>query len=204
MTKMRWNDQWLDLRSPPVVFVEDPEDPGNYHASKLFLGETDPGVGGDVPYAWIPPSDLAPTVPVIVSQSISLSTTTPNSLSFVQWGTEEAVIAQADAPNQAVVMAWVTGYLQPGPGTISAGSDRGNVKLQVSFDGGANFSDIGNVHRITLWGTNVTRGSTVSNNGRALGTVTGDIQVRAMVNDNDAANDTTWNNGYIMVLVHSQ
>jgi hypothetical protein len=59
MTKINWNGTIYDLRGVPEVFVEDPEDPGNYITSKIYVGETDPAVGGDVPYVWMKPSDIS-------------------------------------------------------------------------------------------------------------------------------------------------
>lgn len=56
--KIRWNNEWVDMRALPGIFVEDPEDPGNYVASEIYIGETDPVVAGEVPYAWIKPSDF--------------------------------------------------------------------------------------------------------------------------------------------------
>lgn len=56
--KIRWNNQWVDLRGVPEVFVEDPEDEGSYLPSKIYVGEADPAVGGDIPYVWLKPSDL--------------------------------------------------------------------------------------------------------------------------------------------------
>lgn len=44
--------------SPAEVYVEDPDVPGSFIRSKIYVGETDPAVGGDVPYVWIKPSDL--------------------------------------------------------------------------------------------------------------------------------------------------
>ena len=40
------------------VFVEDPEDPGTYVESQLYVGDTDPAIGGEVPYIWLDPSTL--------------------------------------------------------------------------------------------------------------------------------------------------
>lgn len=139
----------------------------------------------------------------ISSASASLTGTTPNSVSAVQWGTEEAVVAQADCPTAAVVLAWVSGGVGPGAGTPAVG-DRGALQLQVSFDGGSNFANMGVAISSTLFSTSANRRTPTSTTGRATGTVTGDIQVRAMINDTDQANDTTWANGVITVLVHPQ
>lgn len=138
----------------------------------------------------------------IVSAATSLSTGTPNNTSFQQWGTEEAVAAQASCPVAAVVLAWLSGRFSPGPG--GAAEDRGSVKLQVSFDGGSSWADIGPTETYALFTSTSGRGNAVSLTGRATGTVTGDIQVRAMVVDVDTANDTTWVGGYITVLVIPQ
>lgn len=140
---------------------------------------------------------------VLASGTAALTDTTPNSLTLVQWGTEEAVVAQADCPTAAVVMAWLSGSMRAGPGTISA-NDRGGCEVQVSFDGGSNFSTIGLGINATLPVTATTRDYTVARNVRTTGTVTGDIQVRARVQDISAANDTTWVNGVLTVLVHPQ
>jgi hypothetical protein len=146
------------------------------------------------------PKDLSA---VLASASATLSTATPNSTSPQQWGTEEAVIAQADAPAAAVVIAWLTGTIRPGPGSPAV-NDRGQYKLEVSFDGGSTWSDITPTTNAYLASVASNRASSVAVNGRATGTVTGDIQVRAMVNDVDQANDTQWASGYITVLAHPQ
>lgn len=93
--------------------------------------------------------------------------------------------------------------MRPGPGSPAVG-DRGGVKLQVSFDGGGSFADMGNAPLGVLFSTTANRDVSVGCNGRATGTVTGDIQVRAMVKDIDQANDTTWSNGVIVCEVHPQ
>lgn len=78
--KIRWNDEWVDLRGVPEVFVEDPEDPGNYVTSKIYVGETDPAVGGDVPYVWLQPSALSapptPSIKTVTRQALANIDTT--------------------------------------------------------------------------------------------------------------------------------
>lgn len=56
--KIRWDNEWRDLRGIPEVFVEDPADPGSYVPSKIFVGEEDPAYGGEVPYVWMKPSEI--------------------------------------------------------------------------------------------------------------------------------------------------
>jgi len=41
------------------VYVEDPNDPGTYVQAPLYIGETDPAIGGDDPYVWVDPTVLA-------------------------------------------------------------------------------------------------------------------------------------------------
>lgn len=62
--KIRWNNEWIDIAGVPEVFVEDPEDPGNYLHSKIYIGEIDPGVGGDNPYVWLQPSEISGVIPI--------------------------------------------------------------------------------------------------------------------------------------------
>lgn len=142
---------------------------------------------------------------VVTTAGATLTNHTPNNLTYEQWGTEEATVAQADCPPSAVVMAWLMGKMRAGAGTIAVG-DRGKVKLEVSFDGGATWADFGisGEGGTYLPITTAAKDLMVNVVGRATGSVTGDIQVRAMVADVDQANDTTWLTGVITLLVHPQ
>jgi hypothetical protein len=140
----------------------------------------------------------------IASASTTLTATTPNSLTYVQFGTEEAVVAQADCPTSAVVLAWLACGLRAGPGAPAVG-DRGNAKLEVSFDGGSSWADMtGGAEQGSLVSASANRRVSLACVGRSTGTVTGDVQVRASVTDIDQANDTTFDLGTITVLVHPQ
>lgn len=141
---------------------------------------------------------------VLASAHAELTDHIPNGTTLEQWGTEEATIAQADAPASAVVvMAWLSGFLRAGPGSISAG-DRAVFQLEVSFNGGSSFATMNTQGSGYLPITTTGRSNAVQRACRATGTVTGDVQVRAMVSDVDQANDTSWVNGIITVLVHPQ
>ena len=145
-----------------------------------------------------------PSVSRLVTASVALTTHSPNNTVIEQWGTEEAVIAQADAPVSAVVVAWLTGSAGAGPGTPALG-DRGEVRLEVSFDGGSTFATLGDAGVLsTIVSTNAGTRSGISATGRATGTVTGDIQVRAMCRDIDQANDFTFADGIIVAMVLPQ
>jgi hypothetical protein len=134
----------------------------------------------------------------------ALTDTSPNSTSFQQWGSEEAVIAQAKCPTSAVVVAVVTGTMRAGPGTPAV-LDRGVIEVQISFDGGSSFTTFGSTGLFTLVeSVGSAYDVAVHCQGRATGTVTGDIQVRSRIRDVDQANDTTWRAGYITVTVHPQ
>lgn len=137
---------------------------------------------------------------MVASAHTTLTATSPNSLSNVQWGTEEATVAQADAPATAAVIAWLSGQMQPGPGSPAV-NDRGAVDLQISIDGGSNFTTVGSTV-CTILTTSSGRAMPVAVTGRLTGTVTGSIQARALIRDVAQANDTTFDNGVITVLVH--
>lgn len=139
----------------------------------------------------------------MATAAATLTNTTPNNTSFVQWGPEEATIAQGDVAPSTTVMAWLMGKMRAGPGTITAG-DRGRCKLEVSFDGGSTWADfaVSGEGASYLPTTTLSRDLMVNLVGRSTGTVTGDVQVRAMCSDVGSANDTTWVTGVITVLAH--
>lgn len=137
----------------------------------------------------------------VVSAETTLTTTTPGSTAYVQWGTEEAVIAQADAPAAAVVLAWLSGMMGRQSGDVG---DRGQVQMEVSFDGGSTWADFGGEMAPGLVSTDANIRVPFSRQGRATGTVTGDIQVRAKIRDVDLANDVNFDRGRILVEVHAQ
>jgi hypothetical protein len=142
-------------------------------------------------------------LPTVASATTALTNHDPNNTTMEQWGTEEAVVAQADAPPAAVVLAWLSGSV--GPTASGNDGDRGEYRLEVSFDGGSSFATIGDSGNVvTLVSTAAGDRTALSAVGRGTGTVTGDIQVRAMIRDIDAANDTNWADGIITVLVHPQ
>ena len=137
----------------------------------------------------------------IATASTALTTHTPNSTTMEQWGTEEATVAEADAGDSAVVLAWLTGSAGAGPGTVAVG-DRGECRLEVSFDGGGSWATMGDAGIITtLVSTSLGTRIPLAATGRATGTPTGDVQVRAMVRDLDQANDLTFGDGIITVLL---
>lgn len=146
------------------------------------------------------PKDLGA---VFYTGSTSLTNTTPNNLSFVQWGTEEAVIAQADAPASAVVMVWLAGDLVPFADATAG--ERGQARIEVSFDGGSTWATVGSDAAPPL---HAAVGSAISHyftaHGRITGTVTGDIQARALCRDVDDTNSCTFDRGVISILVHPQ
>lgn len=193
-----------DVQIPSLLFAEQGSDPAAPASGlgRLYL-KADGVYFIDDAGAVTGPFAESTTGLVIASASAVLTNHTPNNLTLEQWGTEEAVVAQADAPASAVVLAWLTGAMAAGPGTISA-NDRGLYQMEVSFDGGSSFATIGVANAASLPTTQTSRNYTISSTGRATGTVTGDIQVRAMVADLSAANDTTWLGGVITVLVHPQ
>lgn len=158
--------------------------------------------GLDAAYA---PKDLAG---VLVSASVILTDGyIPNNLTYEQWGTDEAVIPQADCPVNAVVVALLSGGVGPNTGGSPAVGDRGQAKLQVSFDGGGSFADFAVFNEPAIGVQNATSSNNTvgfSAHGRGTGTVTGDIQVRAMCRDVTQANDTQFRSGMITVFVHPQ
>lgn len=137
----------------------------------------------------------------VASAYTSLTNTQPNSLTYVQYGTEEATVAQASAPVAAAVVASACCGLRAGTGASAA--DRGAVKLQASFDGGGSFADMSPDVVTTLASTTANHDSSTSVVGRLTGTVTGDIQVRVMIRDVDVANHIAFANGAITVTVMS-
>lgn len=138
---------------------------------------------------------------VLASASTALTTHTPSNTTAEQWGTEEATIAQASAPASAVVMAWLTGSAGTS-GTAVAGN-RGEVRLEVSFDGGATWATLGDAGIIvTVPSTNAGTRTPVTATGRAAGSVTGDIQVRAMCRDVDTSGTLTFADGQLVVIAH--
>lgn len=138
---------------------------------------------------------------LIASGAATLTNTTPNSLTYVQWGTEELTIAQGDMPPTVAVVAWLQGKVRAGPGTISVG-DRGTAKLQVSFDGGSSWADfaVSSDAGMYLPTTTTSRDLMINATARATGTLTGDLQVRAQCADVNAANDTTFLGGVITAI----
>lgn len=140
----------------------------------------------------------------VKSASATLTQHIPNNLSYEQWGTEEAVVAQADAPSPCAVVATVSGEINESALASPAVTDRGLVKLQISFNGGSSFADITGTEVLLGVGgsTSSGRGNGFAITGRATGTVTGDIQVRAMVADFSGANDCVFDHGNITILVH--
>lgn len=147
---------------------------------------------------------VSPRAPLIASGGTNLTDKTPNSLTYVQHGTEEAVISQADLPTEVVVLAWYVARMRPGGGSIAVG-DRGKYVLEVSYDGGATWdlfdtaAEGGTYFPITT----ASRDMTAALIARGTGTLTGDLQVRAMVADVNQANDTQFINGVITVLAHA-
>lgn len=138
-----------------------------------------------------------------VSAFTTLTNKTPNSTTFVQWGTEEAVVAQADAPASAVVVAWVSGTMIAGPSPTVG--DRGQIQGEVSFDGGSTWANMSGLEVAPgLISTDINISVPINRVGRATGTVTGDIQVRVQCRDVNAANDIAFDRGTISIMVHEQ
>ena len=130
----------------------------------------------------------------------ALTNHTPNNTTMEQWGTEEAIVLQELCPTEAVVLAWLTG--SAGYNAAVAG-DRGEYKMAVSFDGGTSWADLGDAGVITtVYSAAAGKRHPLAAVGRASGTVTGDVQVRAMVRDIDGANDMVFADGYLAVMVH--
>ena len=136
------------------------------------------------------------------SASAALSAHTPNNTTMEQWATEVATVVQADAPSPSVVVATLTGSM--GTSGTAVATSRGEYRLEVSFDGGATWAALGDAGSICTVPstTNGTRQS-ITATGRATGTPTGDVKVRAMCRDVDTANTTVYADGVIVMLVHS-
>lgn len=132
----------------------------------------------------------------------SLTNHIPNNTTMEQWGTEEAVIAQADVPAATVaVVGWLSG--SAGSNAAGATTDRGEYRLEVSFDGGSTWATLGDSGTIvTVTNTSAGVRQPVSAVGRTTGTVTGDLMLRAMCRDVDGANDMLFADGQIALIVH--
>lgn len=140
----------------------------------------------------------------VVSGATALTNHAPNNTTAEQWAGEEVVIAQADAPDtEVVVMGWLAGGLSPNSGVGSpAVGDRGLCYLEVTFDGGSSWATLGSTTLAHIVDSSSNQRTTpLSATGRATGTVTGDIMVRAMCRDVTQANDCLFKDGYISVMV---
>ena len=138
----------------------------------------------------------------IYSAGTTLSNHVPTNTTMEQWGTEEAVFAQEVCPTDAVVIATVTGSAEASGGSAVAG-DRGEIRLEVSFDGGSSWVTCGDSGTIVTFAlTGAGKRFPVVATGRVTGTVTGDVQVRAMIRDVDGAGDTSWADGSVTALIH--
>lgn len=140
---------------------------------------------------------------LLVSGSTALTNHTPSNTTMEQWGTEEATIAQASAPASAVVLAWLTGSAGSTEATPS-GSESGEFRLEVSFNGGGTWATMGDSGIITTVASSGGAGRRIplSATGRATGAVTGDVQVRVMCRDVTTAGDLIFADGHLVVVAH--
>lgn len=138
----------------------------------------------------------------VKTASTSLTNHTPSNTSMEQWGTEEASVAQVDAPSSAVVVAWLSGSM--GTSGSASGTERGEYRLEVSLDGGSTWATMGDAGVITtIPSTGAGTRTPVAATGRATGSPTGDVQVRAMCRDADTSGTTIFADGVITMMVHS-
>lgn len=199
--KIKWNGELIDLRGVSEVFVEDPEDPGNYVASKIYVGETDPAVGGDVPYVWLQPSALVTPELIIVTRQTGISdTTTTGGTTYVQWGTQEVVFDHTLWAGPVTIEAHAMGYF-----TDVDLNEYVDTRLNISIDNGGTWTagtpavesrSTGTVtvdHRDSITAFQVVSGATP----------TGDIQVRAEIRTLTGSNQAEFRGGHIIATVRN-
>lgn len=100
------------------------------------------------------------------------------------------MIAQADAPASAVVLAWPTGSTETRG--ADAVDDRREFRLEVSFDAGTTWATQASSRRWPRPPRAVGHPPTAVN-----GSLSGDMQVRIMCRDIDTADFTLFANGVI-------
>lgn len=123
-------------------------------------------------------------------------TTWAGTAAYEQWGTEEALLAQADAPATVDLIADLQGYMD----SDSSGNNLA-LKVQVSLDGGSTWTDGGSVNIRNTSGATDERFPLYAYCMISGGTVTGDIQARVM---GQVATNTTGrslNNGRVKMIV---
>ncbi|WP_436792668.1 hypothetical protein [Actinospongicola halichondriae] len=109
----------------------------------------------------------------VLTDSTTLSDTTPSNASAVQWGTEEVTISNPGV--DVTVQAWVSGYIED-PGATAGGY----VTINVSLDGGSTWTDSTPVFAYVDTAIDL---AVLASNFAHSGTPTGDIVVKASICD---------------------
>lgn len=124
---------------------------------------------------------------IVRSAHTTLTNTTTTGTTAIQWGTEEATIPDADLPaGDVTVLVFVEGQID----ASSLGSpDRGRIKIEASYDGGATWANISSGEPIlTIGSTSNDRGPWFVHHAHGSGVKSGDVMVRAMIRRNDTVN----------------
>lgn len=159
----------------------------------------------------VPLSTLAAAIAAINGKTLlagpqQLTNETTGSTSDEQWGTEELVIDDATLVGTTVsVLAHLTGFAERSDLTGVTAERGASLWLEVSLDGGSTWSgtSAANGGSTVEWHGNENERSRKSLAAQVLvsGTVTGDIQVRAMVSTFHAAGKPVFKDGAIAAVV---
>lgn len=134
----------------------------------------------------------------IASTTLTDKTGVSGLSSFEQWGTEEAAVAQASAPASAKVLAVLTGSCR----NLGTGTKGGEVKVQISLDGGSTWND-GTATYIEIHEGTGDVAYGVSAQHTHSGTVTGEIQARVLLQHFTTTTDPDWLRGTLAIVVTS-
>ena len=136
------------------------------------------------------------------SAHTTLTDTTTTGTTAIQWGTEEATIPDADLTDGDVtILAFVEGQMDA---SAVGAPDRGRIKIEASYDGGANWSDITGIEPIlTIESASNDRGPWFSHHAHGTGTKTGDVMVRAMIRRNDTQ-ELSFERGRLTLMAYAE
>lgn len=130
------------------------------------------------------------------STALTAKTTFSASATFEQWGTEEATVAQADAPAAVDVAVWVSGSL-----FMQSSTSGHKLRVEISTDGGSTWS-AGHEPYPRDPGAGASDRVSVSAMHQVLNaTVTGDVLARAMVSADVHGASGDFHNGFLQAIV---
>ena len=140
---------------------------------------------------------------VLLAGPQTLTNETTSGTTEEQWGTEELVISTVPVGSNVTVLAHLTGNANRNE-TSGVSAERGILsRLQVSLDGGSTWSTTSVGSSYVDWHGNEETGSAIPVSAQVLhsGTVTGTIQVRAMVTTYHTAGKPVARDGAITATI---